>query len=556
METLKVIENKLNQKLAKGRKRGLESAPLTMADCRKILTVAKPHISDIFTRAQLGIKLIDKEKTLACYYLQAVLVYKYLRNPSEIKNLMVKEWIEREKLHVDGQLVTIVKSIKSIVILQDEDEQNFCTYFEKIRPTFQPEDVKKALEFFVSCKGKRILNPGKDMERFQKKYGLPIITWTRSINIYKKWAEENLSQVERDQANAYLQLDTKPDTVDTSLLAAGMLLVATLKGDDEAGTSESTLPKRRRITAEEGSEGQTNEEETEGAGSSIGTAGEGGNRGHSEAEQTDKEKTVQQAEKLFHFSRLIKKYPVGVDDDPPTLSACSQYTENFAKYCQDKWRREQYNLRVSNAIDFFRHFPKENDLKNYLKRQHWTTNLPVLQDVQRGWKPKPKRGDPEHNIKLQEMIRSQNWNGLIITNDKTKGEGLHTTHGFTKGDIICDYHGALIAGNEAEILQSTVHENECYMFFFNIGKEVWCFDSREAPCKCHPDMPSTFGRKINHSQKNYNVKPVVKYILDDHTPSILFTAICDLKPGVELLFDYGVKKNQFGEASNISWLNT
>ncbi|XP_077111460.1 uncharacterized protein LOC143767207 isoform X2 [Ranitomeya variabilis] len=542
-ETLKVIENKLNQKLAKGRKRGLESMSPTMADCRKVLTVAKPNVTDIFTRAQLSKKLSDKEKTLACYYLQAVLIYKHLRNPSEAKNLMVKEWIEREQLDVDGQVVTVVKTKKNIFILQDEDEQNFHTYFQKIRPTNQPKDINMVPEFFVSCKGQRIMNSGKDMERLQKKYQLPIISWRMAIKVYKNWAEESLSQVERDQANAYVHFVTRPDIVDTSPLAAGMLIVATLKGDDQAGTSECTLPKRRRIRREEDSEGQTDEKETEGAGSSIGITGEESNQGHSDAEET-----VQQtasAQKEFHFNRLIKKYPVGVDNQPPSLPTCSRYTERFAKYCQDKWRRDQYNLRVSNAVDFFRHFPKEEDLKRYLTKQHWTSNLPGLEDVQRGWKPKPKRGDLEHVVKLQELVKSQNWKGLVITNGRSKGEGLHTTHAFTKGDIICDYHGVLIEGHGAEKRQATVREHKCYMFFFNIGEKVWCFDAREAPCSCHPDMPSTFGRKINHSPKNYNVKPVLKYIIDDSTPSMLFVANCNIKPGAELLYDYRVKQNQF-----------
>ncbi|XP_073416803.1 uncharacterized protein [Dendrobates tinctorius] len=552
-ETLKVIENKLNQKLAKGRKRGLESTPPTMADCRKVLTVAKRHMTDIFTRAQLSKKLSDKEKTLACYYLQAVLIFKHLRNPSEAKNLMVKEWIEREQLDVDGQVVTVVKTKKNLFILQDEDEQNFRTYFEKIRPTNQPKDVNMAPEFFVSCKGQRIMNSGKDMERFQKKYQQPIISWRMAIIVYKNWAEECLSQVERDQANAYVHFVTRPDIVDTSPLATGMLLVATLKGDDQAGTSECTLPKRRRIKGAEDSEGQTDEEETEGARSSIGIKRkEKSNQGHSDAEQIDKEETVQQtdnAQKEFHFNRLIKKYPVGVDNRPPSLATCSRYTKHFAKYCKDKWRRHQYNLRVSNAVDFFRHFPKEDDLKRYLNKQHWTTNLPGLDDVQRGWKPKPKRGDLEHVVKLQELVKLQNWKGLVITNDRSKGEGLHTTCAFTKGDIICDYHGVLKEGDEAEKLQATVRQHECYMFFFNIGEKVWCFDSREAPCSCHPHMASTFGRKINHSQKNYNVKPVLKYIIDDNTPSMLFVANCNIKPGAELLFDYGLKQKQFREAS-------
>ncbi|KAM4028139.1 uncharacterized protein ACNLHF_023625 [Anomaloglossus baeobatrachus] len=542
-ETLKVME----KKLPKGRKRSLDPAPLSMADCCKVLTVAKPHVTNMFQRAQLNKELGDKEKTLACYYLQAILVYKHLRTPSAAQNLMVKEWIERKQLKLKGQVVTVIKTEKNIVILQDEDEQYFRTYFEKIRLTKHGNTVP---QFLVSSNGQRIMNCSQDMERFHEKYQLPIISWKMAIKVFKNWAEESLSQADGDLANAYVLYDQRPDNVNTSQLAAGMLILTTQKGENPAGTSGSTKPKRRRIREEEeSSEGQTDGEEMEDTGSSISIRGEESNEGQTDEEETDEEKTDEEetnrqtgkAQKEFHYSRLLNKYPVGLHHEPPSLPTCRRYTERFAQYCRDKWRRKQYNLRVLDVAEHFKQIPNFEDLNSYVKTQRWYLNVPGLEDVQRAWKPRPRKEHKDHSDKLRALVQSQDWKGLLITDDPYKDQTLYTTHGFKTGEIVCDFHGVLREGEEAERLQETVRDNECYMYFFKSGEKSWCLDAREAPCSCHPDMSSTFGRKINHSCKKDNLIPLLKYIVDDDTPSILFIAKSDLKPGTELFFNYGMK---------------
>ncbi|KAM4040823.1 uncharacterized protein ACNLHF_012093 [Anomaloglossus baeobatrachus] len=95
-------------------------------------------------------------------------------------------------------------------------------------------------------------------------YELPIIPWKMATKVFKNWASESLSQLDRDLAKAYVYFDQQPDTVDTFQLAAGMLIVATQEGRNLAGTSGCTMPKRRRIEEEEGGEEHSDGEETEG----------------------------------------------------------------------------------------------------------------------------------------------------------------------------------------------------------------------------------------------------------------------------------------------------
>ncbi|MEQ2176415.1 hypothetical protein GOODEAATRI_027730, partial [Goodea atripinnis] len=110
------------------------------------------------------------------------------------------------------------------------------------------------------------------------------------------------------------------------------------------------------------------------------------------------------------------------------------------------------------------------------------------------------------------------------------------TKPFLKGSILCDYHGRIITAAEGQEIQDTIEDNKCYLFFV---KDL-CIDAKTFPCECHPDK-ETLGRKINHSKKNANVKPVhSKMQFPDGTKDIiLFKAIKDICIDEEIKFDYG-----------------
>lgn len=93
-----------------------------------------------------------------------------------------------------------------------------------------------------------------------------------------------------------------------------------------------------------------------------------------------------------------------------------------------------------------------------------------------------------------------------------------------------------------------------YLFFFR----DLCIDAQTFPCECHPSQ-DTVGRRMNHSRKNPNVKPVhckMKFP-DGERDIILFQATKDIAINTELVFDYGVKRQSFGgEALSLDWLDS
>lgn len=105
---------------------------------------------------------------------------------------------------------------------------------------------------------------------------------------------------------------------------------------------------------------------------------------------------------------------------------------------------------------------------------------------------------------------------------------------FNKGDVVCDYHGTCItkaAGNQRRQSGS--------LFFYR--DECHRADATASPCACHLHKDS-YGRHMNHCQRNPNVKPQRFTMNFPAGPreSVLFIALRDIVVGEELLWDYGV----------------
>lgn len=115
---------------------------------------------------------------------------------------------------------------------------------------------------------------------------------------------------------------------------------------------------------------------------------------------------------------------------------------------------------------------------------------------------------------------------------------------FSRGDVICDYHGKVISAAEGrEKMEKLEVGAMCYLFFIKgrLGTKL-CIDSQTFPCECHPGK-DTFGRRMNHSAKNFNVKPVVFQLSfpDGPQDTVLFLATRDIGVDEELRWDYGVR---------------
>ncbi|XP_044129685.1 histone-lysine N-methyltransferase set-1-like [Bufo gargarizans] len=193
----------------------------------------------------------------------------------------------------------------------------------------------------------------------------------------------------------------------------------------------------------------------------------------------------------------------------------------------------------------------------YMERQSWRSNCPKPSDVLKAWKPPQSRRKHGRFPNFEAKVASQDWDGLVAVEDQAKGGfTLKTARVFKKGDLVCDYHGVLMDGKEGEEVQRSITDGKCYIYFFRHQEKRMCVNATKAPCDCHPDMSSTFGRLINHSRKRANLKPLVKCTPEGRVPVILFEAMKDLSPGTELFFDYGVRRRTYGEAAHLDWLDT
>ncbi|KAJ4921930.1 hypothetical protein JOQ06_022194 [Pogonophryne albipinna] len=217
------------------------------------------------------------------------------------------------------------------------------------------------------------------------------------------------------------------------------------------------------------------------------------------------------------------------DCQPPTKKqrVDAGFSENRVYY--DRWRKCQYADRQEHLLSSYTYQkPSCRKIERLISKEGWTSNCP------------------------------KKWKGLVIKSfDGQKGEGVVATTNFTKGDIVCDYHGKVITKADGEMMMKDLVDQACYLFFFKAGGENLCIDAQTWPCQCHAGL-ETFGRKINHSSKHPNIMPlsVVLRLDDEDVHTILFKATMDIKVDTELKFNYGVNRKSFrGEALDLDWLD-
>ena len=194
-----------------------------------------------------------------------------------------------------------------------------------------------------------------------------------------------------------------------------------------------------------------------------------------------------------------------------------------------------------------------------IRKMGWKTMTTDITDkVLQTWAPSGSE-DPIVDIeRIQELVRTQKWRGLHVTEFEGKGRGIITTRIFQAGEVVCDYHGTVIKHSEVlQIHRSTTGKETGHVFFFKNKKGVpMCIDAHTDTCECHPGI-QTVGKLINHSKNEANIKPkhITVEIDGRESDVILFLATRTLSVDEEVLFDYGVNEKSFGgEAGGLGWL--
>ncbi|XP_041834393.1 N-lysine methyltransferase KMT5A-like [Melanotaenia boesemani] len=155
------------------------------------------------------------------------------------------------------------------------------------------------------------------------------------------------------------------------------------------------------------------------------------------------------------------------------------------------------------------------------------------------WSP-PEKEEVESSVSLMKLVRTQKWKHLAVVEPSPwagEGKGVVTTKRFPKNSILCDYHGELITGAEGRRRMANRSSDTDYSFFFKAGSKELCVDAHNVPCSCHPHM-ETFGRIINHSKWDTNVRPEICLMQfpEGSQHVIFFRAMTDLEVNEELLF--------------------
>lgn len=259
------------------------------------------------------------------------------------------------------------------------------------------------------------------------------------------------------------------------------------------------------------------------------------------------------------WDNFLDEFPVTLHGVPPTQEESKMKGYEEGRIFYHKWRDMQRKLRIDYILmDYPHRKPSEARVRYKMQREGWTCNAPKVEEILAVWKS--KGGSVLADPNIMQAVLDQKWKGLAITDlGPPKGKGVVATMPFQVGDVVCDYHGELVTEAEGRQRQSQVPDGtDMYFFYFKSHNGTkMCLDAQKFPCFCHPDI-DTFGRRINHSGKNFNVKPV-RFALPFSgglRDIMIFVATRNVTVKEELTWDYGVRQSSFGgEGRNLEWLN-
>ncbi|XP_067271185.1 N-lysine methyltransferase KMT5A-like [Pseudorasbora parva] len=262
-------------------------------------------------------------------------------------------------------------------------------------------------------------------------------------------------------------------------------------------------------------------------------------RGRGAADQDDRD-----------FGAFLLQFPAAASSRPPTKKKRTAARFSPDRVFYDRWRPVQFAKRERSTScvsrsQCSRRPPTVSKVSLLIQKEGWTGNCPRPQDLVAKWRP-VTRVHVESDPRIITMVQNQKWTGLALKDFGAKGHVVVATKAFAMGSIVCDYHGKVITGAEGRKLVKFIKGDIDYLFLFHYGGQDLCVDSETFPCECHP-TENTMGRKINHSSKRANLRPVhcMMNFPEGQRDVILFQENRDIRVCEELLIDYGIKRKSF-----------
>ncbi|XP_077128584.1 uncharacterized protein LOC143790632 isoform X2 [Ranitomeya variabilis] len=203
----KTIQARLSRGISKEvvgkRYKALNTLTMTAAEAQKILDVAKPDFLKCLRKICAGSKVKEQQLQIL-NYLECLLVLKHGQRPGVVQHMSVSEWKERVQHQYKGEDFVVIgvkehktstQQVASFVLTPTEEEW-FNVYFTHVRPvlssTENPEDP-----FFLSTKGNAIYNVTNDMNRFHRKYKLPLVTSQMVRKLLETWTNSRCTDVQQ-----------------------------------------------------------------------------------------------------------------------------------------------------------------------------------------------------------------------------------------------------------------------------------------------------------------------------------------------------------------------
>uniref|UniRef100_A0A6I8PTN7 SET domain-containing protein n=1 Tax=Xenopus tropicalis TaxID=8364 RepID=A0A6I8PTN7_XENTR len=471
---------------------GKEKTCTNPRECQEVLTLANSFFGEVIDRANSRNELQERDMTSMLFYLEALLILQHLQRPSVIQYMTVQQWLERtwyqsrSRDSVRAAVIKVKAATHPIVVFNEVEEMWFDTYFRFVRPAFMKRSSSGDKGyFFVSSKGSKIQNLTTDVHRFQERFNACLATGKEVLHIFEKVIICESTSEDQELIKIYLSSDFNKSNISEYMRA-------TMRVSELQRTWEQPSNSRLKLSGKEVAY-----------------------------------KTVENA------------FKVDLDSKGPTLKECCKFTEMHGKYCFDRWRRQQTKCRLDAVIgkNHSKQKPTASQVLNYLKLQGWSKHVPSVEEILLHWEAREQPRREGNDSTIQSLVTSQKWPGLAIVDDPDKGQKKVTINPFQKGDYICGYRGPIISAKEGEQRMRSVEQEKMVSlyFFMDRGNKRCCIDAQNVPCPCHSELATTYGRKINHSRKRPNLKPMVKYFENDTRPHILFIANKDIDVGTSYL---------------------
>ncbi|KAL2093818.1 hypothetical protein ACEWY4_011130 [Coilia grayii] len=474
----------------------------SVSERQEILRVAKTDFLDVYRRLLVKKNVSNNRKTMYRYYCEAVVVLAHYQRPGVAEGMTVQEWVNRVP---EGRRTVIAvsnqKTPSAQFSLTAEEEAWLQAYYEHIRP--DDVGIGDCDSFFLSTKGGPLSNVTSDISRLHDMFKLPKVASSQEIRrAVETEATLRFSESQRESVTHYLGHSTDVADRHNRMQMAENTVTMAVRLDSVSDFSPHTSGQEAAAAA---------------AAPSI---------------TRDKE-----------FSDFVERFPVSRDGQPPYKKERVDAGFPEDRFFYDKWRGCQYTEREKYLLSHFTQRKQSAmEVGRLIKKEGWVANYPKPEDILEKWCPAPKH-IVENDMAILKSVSTQRWKGLAIKDfGGEKGQGVVATRNFTKGDIICDYHGKLITAAEGRLLMQDMQDEQGYLLFF----KNHCIDAQTFPCECHPNL-DTFGRRISHSRKDPNLKSL-HYVLrvdGEDKDVILFRALEDIKVDTELKFDYGVNRRSF-----------